>query len=271
MDQQQPICVSLGLWHVERVQRVQAGYQGALQDTRLDYRAAMASYIQTNIRSAHFTSSDEKWPFIIHPKRDLVCLQAFDLSTTHHWVDTWYLNHNATVCLGLSGPRFFDFSNLAIAYESRWNDITENMEHSFQDLYEEKSTRGFFIRTITAIDRCLSGYPRDRAFWLIDYNLKRVRFPKKLKKGRKMFYSNDQAFTEVDKSLSRRSFSSGENSSALEFLDCLHILLDGLSPSHRMRHTYGEADCYVCMDPSYDPRPYQIHRQIRVLMCEESA
>ncbi|KAL5085195.1 hypothetical protein Trisim1_010759 [Trichoderma cf. simile WF8] len=229
------------------------------------------TYIQTSVPLT-LHSSDEKWPFIIHPKRDLVCLQAFDLSTTHHWVATWYLNYNATVCLGPNGPRFFDFSNLAIAYESRWNDIKENMEqHSFQDLYEEKSTRGFFIRTITAIDRRLSGYPRDRAFWLIDYNLKRVRFPKKLKKGRKMFYSNDQAFTEVYKSLSRRSFSSGENSSALEFLDSLHILLDGLSPSHRMRHTYGEADCYVCMDPSYDPRPYQIHRQVRVLMCEESA
>ncbi|KKP00246.1 hypothetical protein THAR02_07659 [Trichoderma harzianum] len=216
-------------------------------------------------------SHDEKWHFVLRPKRDLVCIQAFDLSTTYYWVDI----HRAHVCLGRHGPRFFDFSNVAVAYDPRWNDIRENMKaHSFQRLYEEPSARGFFIRTITTIDedsRFHRRYPKDKFFWLIDYNMKRVLYPNKKNKTRKTFYSNDQVFTEVDKSLSRRNYSSGENSSALEFLDSLHMLLKGHNPGHAKSHRHGATDCYMCRHSSYNPRPYQIHRQVRVLMCEERA
>ncbi|KAL7908072.1 hypothetical protein GGI35DRAFT_53283 [Trichoderma velutinum] len=213
----------------------------------------------------------EEWHFVFHPKRDLVCLQAFDLST----IQLWRSLSRSWVCLSFDGLSLFNFGNVAIAYDPRWNDIKENLEeHDIRRLYNEQSTRGFFIRTITFIDEVSCFHRRnsnDRAFWLIDYNLKRVRFQKEEKKENKIFYSKDQVFTEVDKSLSRRSFSSGEYSSALEFLDNLNILLDGDNPSHCMEHNEGAADCYLCWDPSYRPEPYHIHRQVGVLMCEESA
>ncbi|UKZ78329.1 hypothetical protein TrVFT333_006065 [Trichoderma virens FT-333] len=268
-----------GMWAACRESRqvIRAHYNTACLTRKLKYGHTMKrTYAETSVPLI-LPDNKENWRFLFHPKQDLVCLQAFDPSTTHWWVDL----DRKQICFGNHAsnfvyiPSLFSFGHVAIAYDPSWNGIAENMgKHTFRRLYKEQSARGFFIRTLAILDddaRCYGHNVKGRAFWLIDYNLKRVRLPKKDRKDRKVFYGNGQTFTEVDKSLSRCNFSSGEHSSALDFLTNLDILLDEDYPSHCMRHRKGATICSLCRNPLYRLTPYQIHRHVRVLMCEEES
>ncbi|KAF3074518.1 hypothetical protein CFAM422_003574 [Trichoderma lentiforme] len=232
------------------------------------------SYNQTSVWLTA-PGNNEKLRFLLHPKKDLVCLQAFDPSTI-----CWWENHKANdICLAgnaascFYAPKIYNFGNIAIAYDPSWNDIGAKTEScNFHALHTEQSARGFFIRTLAIVDEYSHRYEgnRDRpTFWLIDYNLKRVRHFKKNRKQKTIFYGNGQNFAEVQRS-ARRSFSSGKSSSALDFLDNLDMLLHGDRPSHYIHHRSGAENCYMCEGASRYLEFYRIRRQVRVLMCEES-
>ncbi|KAL7793956.1 hypothetical protein V8C43DRAFT_37551 [Trichoderma afarasin] len=231
------------------------------------------SYNQTSVWLIA-PGNHEKLRFLLHPKQDLVCLQAFDPSTI--W---WWENHYLKdICVagnaptGFYAPKIFNFGNIAIAYDPSWNDIGEKTEScNFRHLHTEQSARGFFLRTLAIVDEYSRCYGSNRSpdFWLIDYNLKQIRHSKKSRKHKKIFYGNGQNFAEVQRS-ARRSFSSGKYSSALDFLDNLDMLLDGDRPSHYIHHKSGAENCYMCRAKDGYLTSYQIRRQVRVLMCGES-
>ncbi|EHK18310.1 uncharacterized protein TRIVIDRAFT_47246 [Trichoderma virens Gv29-8] len=271
-----------GLWSACRESRhvIKAHYEKIICTKKFRNDSTITlSFANTSI-SLSFRHSKERWRFFFHPDQDLVCLQAFDPSTIYWWED----RACGRVCITNTAAKLFNtinyfdrpsllrLGNVAIAYDPSWNDIEkERDKYSFRGLYEEQSARGFFIRTLALIELNAQVHFKSPTFWLIDYNINRIRFPKNTRKGRKVFYGNGQTFAEVDKSSSRRSFSSGEYSSALEFLDNLDILLGGDNPSHSMIHESGRASCYICSNPFHGTRPYQIHRHVRVLMCEKGS
>ncbi|PKK44087.1 hypothetical protein CI102_10239 [Trichoderma harzianum] len=238
-------------------------------------RPSMYSYNQSCI-SLTTSGNGEKWRFRIHPKQDLVCLQAFDPST----ISWWENDDGGDICVAMNAynhfhfPKLFRFGHVAIAYDPSWyNTDEENDNFNFGHLYAEQSARGFFIRTLATIDdcvHCFGGNDKHKALWLIDYNLKRVRYCNKSSKERKVFYGNGQNFMEVEYWLSRKTFSSGRYTSAFDFLDKLYRLLEGDRPCHYIHHRIGATGCNVCRGNDYNPRSYLIYRQVRVLMCEES-
>ncbi|KAK4077856.1 uncharacterized protein Triagg1_3550 [Trichoderma aggressivum f. europaeum] len=231
------------------------------------------TYSQTSV-SLIAPGNNEKLRFLLHPKRDLVCLQAFDPSTIR-----WWDNHDTKdICVASNAPasfyapKIFNFGNIAIAYDPCWNDIGAKIESgNFCQLLTEQSARGFFIRTLAIVDdyaRCYGGN-RGPNFWLIDNNLQRVHPFKKNRRHKNIFYGNGQNFVEVQKS-TRRSLSSGKHSSALDFLDTLAMLLNGDRPSHYIHHKSGAEKCYMCEGSNRYLTYYQIRRQVRVLMRKES-
>ncbi|KAL6793051.1 hypothetical protein J3E68DRAFT_384959 [Trichoderma sp. SZMC 28012] len=228
-------------------------------------------YSQTSI-SLTASRNNNGWRFFLHPKQDLVCIQAFNPSVAS-WSDTY---HRKDLCVASnhSGDlKVLSFGHIAITYDPSWNDFDEKKENfNFWHLYAEQSARGFFMRTLAFFDTHShhdDGRKR-RYLWLIDCNLKRVRYFNKNRKGRKVFYGNGQKFIEVEKSSSRRSFSSGEYSSVFDFLDKLNMLLEGDRPCHYMCHKSVTDKCSLCGGPSEYLTNYRIYDQVRVLMCEES-
>ncbi|KAL6790428.1 hypothetical protein GGI42DRAFT_189794 [Trichoderma sp. SZMC 28013] len=265
-----------GLWGAckESRQVIEAHYK---QLDRTDWwrrrYSTAPSYSQTSV-SLIAPIHNEKLRFLLHPKQDLVCLQAFDPRTI-----CWWENHDTKdICVASNAPanfyapKIFNFGNIAIAYDPSWNDIGEKIKScNFRQLLTEQSARGFFIRTLAIVDdyvRCYGGN-HSPDFWLIDYNLKRVRQSKANRRHKNIFYGNGQNFIEVHKS-ARRSLSSGKHSSALDFLDNLAMLLVGDRPSHYIHHKNGAEKCYICEGENSYLTYYQIRRQVRVLMCEES-
>ncbi|KAL7942094.1 hypothetical protein V8C42DRAFT_167084 [Trichoderma barbatum] len=219
-----------GMWSACRESRhvIEAHYKTVCWSvrTRRGYTISR-SYGQTSVPLV-LPGNNSNWHLLFHPKQDLVCLQALDPSAIHRSPNLAGWRND--FCFASNCPSLFELGHVAIAYDPSWNDIKDKMDKfSFRRLYKEPSARGFFIRTLATLDhtaRCRWHYPRDRpSIWLIDYNLKRCRYLKKQSKGRKAFYSNDQKFIEVDRTASRRSYSAGEHSSALEFLDSLDICL----------------------------------------------
>ncbi|KAL7930169.1 hypothetical protein V8C35DRAFT_330723 [Trichoderma chlorosporum] len=255
-------------------------------------RHLIETYYKTESQAVHSSYSsisvllislgnNEKWRFFLRPEQDLICLQAFSPHTI-----SWrpYDYHGQYICInnGASGlfarTRFSDhyvslnnFHQVAILYDPNWNDIGNKPgAYSIRQLYDERSARGFFIRTLVTIDEAVRRRQSSTTLWLIDPNLERVRYSQKDRKGRKVFYGNGWVFTEVEKSLSRRSFSSGKYSSAFDFLDSLDILLGGDRPSHQMGEQIPGHWCSRCRNSHDNPRPYKMRQRVHVLMYEES-
>ncbi|KAL6695538.1 hypothetical protein J3F84DRAFT_374646 [Trichoderma pleuroticola] len=265
-----------GMWTACRESRqvIEAHY--SQEDYTMGLRRGnytLLSYSQASI-SLNAVENNEEWRFLFDPKQDLVCLQAFDPRTICLWHE--YIGENICVTnIPFGVQRLISFGHVAIEYDPSWNDIVVKLNgYDFWRLHAEKSARGFFIRTLAAFDdysRDCEGKGKRKVLWLIDHSLKRVRYCNKNRKERKVFYGNGQTYTEVEKSLSRRNFSSGGYSSAFDFLDKLDMLLDGGRPSHCNHGQRDAASCYMCSRAYYGLRPYQIHRHVSVLMCENSA
>ncbi|KAM0447642.1 hypothetical protein ACHAO4_008780 [Trichoderma viride] len=205
------------------------------------------------------------WCFPIHTNRDLVCLQPSNIDTVgFYWEHEFFMEDFCMIewNKGLRG-----LVNLALEYDPSWFDgFLDNFDvvHFFQ----EKSPRGLLIRTLVFMDDEDSVYV-PQTVWLIDYSLKRDKDKSDGVASRegKVFHGSNKTFVQV---LNGRDYSGTYEHSALDFLDHLGILLDGLEPPRHfcLGHSGMYAGCNGC--DAGGSNNYYVEDHLQVLACEDA-
>jgi hypothetical protein len=209
--------------------------------------------------------TDGDWCFPIHTNRDLVCLQPSNIDTVgFYWEHEFFMQDFCMVewSQGLRG-----FVNLALEYDPSWFDgFIENFDIRY--FFDEKSPRGLLIRTLVGMDDDDSVYLPEMV-WLIDYNLKRDKEKNDRVDSRegKVFHGNNKNFVQV---LNGRDYLGTYEHSALDFLDHLGILLDGIEPPRHfcMGHNGMHVGCNGCDAGGSDN--YYVEDHLQVLACEDA-
>lgn len=134
--------------------------------------------------------------------------------------------------------------------------------------FQETSPRGLLIRTLVAMDDDDSVYLPETV-WLIDHSLKRDKDKGDRVTSRegKVFHGSNEKFVQV---LDVHNYSGTYDHSALEFLDHLGILLDGLEPPRHscLRHNGMYTGCNGCDAGGLDN--YCVEHHLQVLACEDA-